>query len=98
MIERLVNVLVDAGFDLTYDQIADALWLAKFLPKPRIPSGITEPPPHAMAQGEPPSAAAKSSVSETRPAGTAPKRSTAAANPDSAPGELFVPSPKSSES
>jgi hypothetical protein len=95
MIEQLVNVLSNAGFELTYDQIADALWLAMYMPKQQS-GGDAEPPPSdaAGALGTP---APAPGVKEPGLSTTKPKPAPATANTGPAPGELFVPRPGISE-
>ncbi len=92
-----VNVLADAGFELTYDQIADALWLAKYLPKPSMSSGAG-PSPVSVSIAAP---LTPSSTPGFRLVATSPTKAlqtTVIVNTDPRPGELFVPKPGIAES
>jgi S1-C subfamily serine protease len=97
MIERLVNVLSEAGFELTYDQIADALWLAKYLPKPQSVTAVGEPLPVSASDTTPSTLPSTTGfqVAVASPAKLVPVAAIVSTGP--APGELFVPKPGMSE-
>ena len=94
MIARLVNVLSDAGFDLTYDQILDAVWLALHLPRqPSKGSDVVTPVTAARDPISPPRPAEKPPQASAPSPEKKPGAAGAATSSGPAPGELYMPKP-----